>query len=129
MSKKKYTSKAEKQRAWRIRHGQKRKIPTLKKERERLGASESELRAKKEGETWSEYHTYLLSSVSSARKRQEKAGGVQSLNIETSDNYEESTGARRGVGKTTEPEIEELDEIRLAYEAGYKEGKMEKKKK
>ena len=77
MTKKKYRNAAEKQRAWRIRHGQPRKVPLALRRGEEMGASETTFRQKKEEETWEEYSKYIQSSVSAARKRQVSAGGKE----------------------------------------------------
>ena len=77
MTKKKYANAAEKQRAWRIRHGQKKKVPLALRRGEELGASETTFRQKKEDETWEEYHKYLTASINAARKRQASAGGKE----------------------------------------------------
>ena len=71
-----YRNAAEKQKAWRIKHGQKRKVSIEIRRGERLGASESEIRGKKEGETWEEYHTFVARTVTTARMRQAKATGA-----------------------------------------------------
>ena len=79
MSKKKYANVAEKQKAWRIRSGkQKRKVPLELRRGEPLGSSEVELREKKEGETWEEYHKYISATTAVARKRQQSARGAGS---------------------------------------------------
>ena len=133
--KKKYASAGEKQRAWRIRTGkQKAKVPLEMRRGERLGASESEIRAKKEGETWEEYHVFINRTVALARKRQEKAKGAAGKSeTENGYNFENSIGAKRGYGKTQEPEMtEEYYEIRAQYEKSLedldKKGKLKKKK-
>lgn len=77
MTKKKYANAAEKQKAWRIRHGQKRKVPLEFRRGESLGSSETTFRARKEGETWEEYGKYISTSVEAARKRQVVAGGKE----------------------------------------------------
>ena len=77
MTKKKYKNAAEKQKAWRIRHGQSRKVPLALRRGEELGASETTFREKKEGETWEEYGKYVEASVRAARKRQASAGGKE----------------------------------------------------
>ena len=77
MTKKKYANAAEKQKAWRIRHGQKKKVPLEFRKVEQLGASETTFRQKKEEETWEEYHKYLTASIIAARKRQISAGGKE----------------------------------------------------
>ena len=112
--KKKYANAAEKQRAWRLRHGQPRKVPLEIRRGERTGASETELRERKEGESWEEYHSYLSKSVSTARRRQEIVGGaVSEINDE-----EGSLGAKRSMGGYKEPEFpEEYYEIRRKYES------------
>lgn len=73
---KKYKSAAEKQRAWRIKHGQKPKVPIAMRRGELLGSSETTFREKKEDESWEDYAKYVNKSVQSARKRQEKASGA-----------------------------------------------------
>ena len=75
MSKKKYKNAAEKQKAWRIRHGQPRKVSIELRRGEELGASETTFRLRKEGESWEEYGKYVEESVSAARKRQASAKG------------------------------------------------------
>ena len=77
MTKKKYANAAEKQKAWRQRHGQKKKVPLEIRRGEELGASETTFRQKKEEETWEEYHKYLTASINAARKRQVSAGGKE----------------------------------------------------
>lgn len=77
MSKKKYANAAEKQRAWRLRHGQKKKVPLEFRRYEPLGSSETTFRNKKEDETWEDYHKYLIASINAARKRQVTAGGEE----------------------------------------------------
>ena len=77
MTKKKYANAAEKQKAWRVRHGQKKKVPLELRRGEELGASETTFRNKKDGETWEEYSKYLKASVLAARKRQISAGGKE----------------------------------------------------
>ena len=73
--KKLYANAAEKQKAWRERHGQKRKVPLEIRRGEELGSSETTIRQKREGETWEEYHEYLTKAVTTARRREQKAGG------------------------------------------------------
>ena len=75
MSKKKYANAAEKQRAWRLRHGQKRKVPLEIRRGQELGSGETTLREKQEGETWQEYHEYILKSIEGARGRERRASG------------------------------------------------------
>ena len=82
MTKRKYANAAEKQRAWRQRHGQKKKVPLLLRRGEELGASETTFRQKKEDETWEEYHKYLTTSINAARKRQVSAGGKETKAVE-----------------------------------------------
>ena len=77
MSKKIYKNAAEKQKAWRLRHGQKKKVPLELRRGEELGASETTFRNKKEGETWEEYHKYLTAGIDAARRRQISAGGKE----------------------------------------------------
>lgn len=75
MTKKKYANAAEKQKAWRIRHGQARKVSIELRRGEELGASETTFRLRKEGESWEEYGKYMEKSVNAARKRQASAKG------------------------------------------------------
>jgi len=112
--KKKYANVAEKQRAWRIRSGkQKQKVPLELRRGQRLGASESELRAKREDESWDEYHAYILNSVKFGRIRQEKAHGGASS---TKESWH-TVGGRRVNVDYAEPTIsEEYYEIRHRYE-------------
>jgi len=70
-----YANAAEKQKAWREKHGQKRKVPLEIRRGEELGSSEATIRPKKEGETWEEYHTYINRATTTARKRQARIGG------------------------------------------------------
>lgn len=112
--KKLYKNAAEKQRAWRIKHGQKRKVPLPLRRGERLGASESEIRAKREDETWQQYSIFLKGMVQAARKRQQAAGGA----VTGIDDKEHSTGAKRTTTPYHEPEMgEDYYERRQAYEA------------
>ena len=128
-----YKNAAEKQKAWRIKHGQKRKVSIEIRRGERLGSSESEIRGKKEGETWEEYHTFVARTVTTARMRQAKAtGAAGSLEKENDYTYEESVGAKRSYGKTHEPEMsEDYYELRAKYEKDLREldkrGKIKKK--
>lgn len=73
---KKYKSNAEKQRAYRIRHGQKPKVPLEIRRGQPLGSSDTTFRDKKEDETWEEYAKYIHKSIQTARRRQEKASGT-----------------------------------------------------
>lgn len=74
MSRKKYKSAAEKQKAYRLRHGQKRKVPLEIRRGIKLGSQEGDLRAKKEGETWEEYKLYIDKAIKGSRAREK--GGV-----------------------------------------------------
>ena len=71
-----YKNVAEKQKAWRIKHGQKRKVPLEIRRGEALGSSETTLRAKKESETWEAYHIYITETTAAARRRQSSAAGA-----------------------------------------------------
>lgn len=68
--KKVYKSAAEKQKAFRLRHGQKRRVPLELRRGVKLGSQEGDLRAKKEGETWEEYKAYVDKAVKAARARE-----------------------------------------------------------
>lgn len=125
--KKKYKNAAEKQRAWRIRHGQPHKVPLALRRGQRTGASETELRERKEGESWDDYHKYIGKTVLLARRRQELAGGV----VKEINDEEASTGAKRVATSYKEPTYgEEYYEKRLEYEKGLgvKKGRKLKKK-
>ena len=112
--KKIYKTVAEKQRAWRIRSGkQKVKVALPLRRGEKLGTSEGLIRAKKEGETWKEYHVYI----------QERLGKAKSVTMEGGlpivDEGEESVGAKRIFGRGVEPEMsEDYYELRANYEKG-----------
>jgi len=123
--KKKYKNAAEKQRAWRIRTGkQKEKVPISIRRGEKLGTSEGQLRAKKEGETWEEYDKYLHQRVSTARA----AGMYQGKPIAKDEG--KSIGASRAEGGYKEPEMsEEYYEIRAQYEKGLYELEQKRRKK
>lgn len=124
MSKKKYANAAEKQKAWRIRHGQLRKVPLELRRGERLGAQEADLRDKKSEESWSDYHKYLLSAVGKARTRQKSDVVSQKDKDENGD----SKRARRSVGGYKEPQFsEDYYEIRRKYESDL-EALMKKQK-
>jgi hypothetical protein len=58
--KRKYKNAAEKQKAFRLRHGQKVKVPVEIRRGEKLGSQETDLRAKKEGETWDGAEIYEI---------------------------------------------------------------------
>ena len=72
--KRKYKNAAEKQKAFRLRHGQKRKVPLEIRRGVKLGSQEGDLRLKKEGETWEEYRTYIDKAVKDSRAREK--GGI-----------------------------------------------------
>ena len=110
--KKIYRTVAEKQRAWRIRTGkQKVKVPLPLRRGEKLGTSEGFIRAKKEGETWKEYHVYIQERLGKAKSATMEGG----LPIENEG--EESIGAKRIFGRGTEPEMsEDYYELRAKYE-------------
>lgn len=106
-----YKSAAEKQRAWRLRHGQPSKVSTDIRIGEKLGTSEAYLRAKNSNETWEEYHRYIQTRVGKARVFKS-----EQVPIETKEG--DSIGAKRVVGKYVEPSMdEEYHEIRRRYEA------------
>lgn len=108
--KRKYKNAAEKQKAWRIRHGQVKKVPLAIRKGEKLGGSEALLRGKKKGETWEEYHKYIENRV-------EKARAFKSEQVPIEDNGEDSIGAKRATGKYKEPTMgEEYYELRRKYE-------------
>ena len=110
MSKKKYKNAAEKQKAWRVRHGQPRKVALKIRRGEDLGTSAAQLRQKRENETWEEYHKYIVNRVS-------KAHSFKPLRAPRINDEEESVGAKRVSGKYTEPTFDEdYYEIRAKYE-------------
>lgn len=111
MSKKKYANAAEKQRAWRIRHGQKKKVPLELRRGEKLGSQSGDIRTKKEGESWEAYRKYVESAVLKAEYR-EKGAVVPQIEEGV------STGAKRSAGGYKEPEFsEDYYEIRRKYES------------
>jgi hypothetical protein len=121
MSKKKYKNAAEKQKAYRLRHGQKRKVPLEIRRGEKLGAQETDLRAKRDNESWDEYHIYIEKVIAKARQKQARAVVTQDKEI--------TPGASRG---GTEPVMgEDYYEIREAHEASLKKlgkrGRIKKK--
>ena len=108
-----YLNAAARQKAFRIRHGQKKKVPVEIRRGEKLGSQETDLRQKKEGETWDQYQVYVNKAVERARHRQ--AGQVTSQ-VEVGDE-EDSKGAKRSVGGYKEPEMgEEYYETRYRHE-------------
>ena len=110
MSKKKYENAAAKQKAYRIRHGQKRKVPLEIRRGEKLGAQETDLRAKRDNESWEDYHTYIQAVTRKARQKQAKAV--------TTQDKETSPGASRG---GIEPVMDEsYYEIREEHERSLK---------
>lgn len=98
--KKKYANAAEKQKAWRIRHGQKKKVSVVIRVGEKLGTSEAQLRDKRKDETWEEYAKYLKTRVARAR-------AFKSEQIPVESEGEESVGAKRAIGKYKEPTMDE----------------------
>ena len=122
----KYLNAAARQKAYRLRHGQKPKVPLAIRKGEKLGSQEGDLREKKKGETWEQYREYVVKSVVTARRRQEKK--------QTNLSEVWGAGARRTLVGAHEPEItEEYYELRYKYEKDLEEldnrvkGKMKKK--
>ena len=112
--KRKYKSAAEKQKAWRIRHGQLHKVPLELRRGEELGASETTFREKKKEESWEEYGKYVNASVQAARKRQVSAkgaggkekvakpgGDVKGVRVYSGDYYEMRRELERDLEKLT----------------------------
>ena len=127
--KKKYKNAAEKQRAWRIRHGQPRKVPLRIRVGEKLGGSEAYLRDREEGESWEDYDKYLRTRVAKAR-----AFKSEQLPIEREG--EESVGAKRAFGKYKEPfmgesyyEMQREHEISLEKATASRRNRIKKKRK
>ena len=122
--KRKYKTVAEKQRAWRIRHGiQKVKVPIPIRRGEDLGTSEGSIRAKKEGETWKDYHTYITERLKKAHASDRPSG------LPIVDEKGVSVGAKRGFGKEVEPQMtEDYYELRVQYEKGLMELDNKRKK-
>ena len=111
MTKKKYKNAAEKQKAYRLRHGQKPKVPLEIRRGEKLGSQEGDLRARKEGETWEGYHMYIKGAIQKAKFRLKDVVVMQ----EGEDG--DSIGAKRSVGGYKEPTMsEDYYEIRERYE-------------
>lgn len=124
MSKRKYKNAAEKQKAYRLRHGQKPKVPIPIRRGEQLGTSEGLLRAKKEGETWEEYEKYITDRVNKARAFDKKS--IEKYKVKEDG---DSIGAKRGFGKTVEPEFsEEYYELRYKYEKDLEELRKKRRK-
>lgn len=126
--KKKYPNAAARQKAFRLRHGQKSRVPLEIRKGEKLGAQETDLRPKRDGESWQEYHSYIRTSVERARHRQK---GVVMPQSEVGDG-EDSKGAKRSAGGYKEPQMsEEYYELRCKYEKDLEEldkkGRMKKK--
>ena len=118
MTKKKYKNVAEKQKAWRIRHGQPRKVPLEFRKVEELGSSETTFRNKKEDETWEEYHKYLTSSINAARKRQAIAGGKE--------RKDEKPGGRRGTKAKQKGEVKNMEKEEVVFPVEYYEMQRER---
>lgn len=125
--KKKYPNAAARQKAFRIRHGQRKKVPVEIRRGEKLGSQEADLRQKKEGETWEQYQLYIKRAVERARYRQ---AGQVAPQVGAGDE-EDSKGAKRSVGGYTEPIMdEEYYEIARKKEEGLRSlGKGRKMKK
>ena len=118
MTKKKYANAAEKQRAWRLRHGQKKKVPLEFRKVEELGSSETTFRNKKEDETWEEYHKYLTSSINAARKRQAIAGGKE--------RKDEKPGGRRGMKAKQKGKVKNMEKEEVVFPVEYYEIQRER---
>ena len=117
--KKKYRNASEKQRAWRIRTGkQKRKVPITMRVGEQTGTSEGQLRERHEGETWEEYHKYIVS-----RLEKSQTGSREGRSI---DKDLSGVSARRGGVEPVYPgDYYEMREKRVA---SYQEGKIKEKR-
>lgn len=113
MSKKIYKTAAEKQKAYRIRHGQRRKVPVTMRRGEKLGAQETDLRAKKEGESWEEYHTYIEKTITKARLKQAKATTTRDEEVKPGANRK---GKEPGFDKEWREIDEDYYEIKEAHE-------------
>ena len=99
---KKYKNAAEKQKAWRQRHGQKVKVPLSIRRGEKLGTSEGQVRERKEGESWEEYSKYLELRLSRA-----KIATARDPHRPLTKEEGESLGAKRAHGKYKEPFMDE----------------------
>jgi hypothetical protein len=125
MAEKKYKNAAEKQRAWRIRHGQKVKVPLEVRRGEKTGSQSGDIRGKKEGETWEAYDKYLKSAILKAEYREKGA-------VIPPKDKGISTGAKRSIGGYKEPIFPEgYYELREKYERDLEaltEKQKEKKK-
>lgn len=116
--KKKYPNAAARQKAFRLRHGQKSRVPLEIRRGEKLGAQEADLRPKRDGESWEKYHSYIRSSVERAQHRQKGEVVPQS---EVGDG-DDSKGAKRSTGGYKEPQMgEEYYELRRKYEKDLEE--------
>jgi len=124
-----YKSAAEKQKAYRVRHGQKPKVPLEIRRGEKLGSGEAEIRGKLPNETWEDYSKYILRYIALSHR----ALGSRTLEKERQDQVETAPKATRRVGKYIEPSMsEDYYEISLKYEKELEEipkkgGKMKKK--
>ena len=115
--KRKYLNAAARQKAFRIRHGQKKKVPVEIRRGEKLGSQEADLRQKREGETWEQYRVYVNKAVERARHRQI---GQVTPQVGAGDE-EDSKGAKRSVGGYKEPELgEEYYETRYQHKKSLK---------
>ena len=123
-----YRNAAEKQRAWRIKHGQKQKVPLVLRRGQPLGSSTADLRAKSEEESWEEYHEYILNSVEKAHGREKKAMGAtrRNGNIPKPGGREQPT--RRFEVKEETEFSEQYYELRVQYEKGLMELDNKRKK-
>ena len=113
--KKVYKNAAEKQRAWRIKHGQKRKVPLEIRRGEALGSSETTFRAKKEDESWEAYRKYIAESTEAARRRQSSAAGAGE-DTKTSVPGGIASRERRYTGVDETAFQEDYYELRAKYE-------------
>lgn len=102
MTKKKWKNAAEKQREYRLRHGQKRKVPIPMRRGEKLGTSEGQIRERNEGETWEEYQRYIKLRILRAW-----IATAKDPHKPITDEEGESKRARRAVGGYKEPEMGE----------------------
>ena len=129
--KKKYHNAAEKQKAWRQRHGQKVKVPLALRRGERTG-SRDYLRERKEGESWTEYGKYIQTVVAATRVSEGKGrvkieeGGKGVIQKRAFASYEEPTMDEEYYERRREHELS-LEKVAKPVERKIKEKRRMKK--
>ena len=128
--KKKYRNAAEKQKAWRLRHGQKVKVSLVLRRGERTG-SRDYLRERKEGESWEDYHNYIQTVIKATRGSEGKGRATK----EKGEEVDKGVTQRRAYASYKEPTLDEgyyerqrEHEISLEKAAKPVRGKMKAKR-